>query len=205
MISRLQGKLLSRDAACVEVETSGGVVYEVEVPITVLQGLPSPGGSVELRTLQVVTESSIALYGFSSAHERLLFQRLLTATGVGAKLALAMMSTYSVERLARALVEKDSTALQQVSGIGKKKAEKIALDLADKVADLAIVTPVVDGVTGVAQDAVQALVNLAQDAVQALVNLGYSFSVADTAVRAVLEDGIPDSTEELVRRALSAT
>ena len=194
MISRLQGKLLSRDATCVEVETSGGVVYEVEVPITVLQGLPSPGGSVELRTLQVVTESSIALYGFSSAHERLLFQRLLTATGVGAKLALAMMSTYSVERLARALVEKDSTALQQVSGIGKKKAEKIALDLADKVADLAIVTPVVDGVTGVAQDAVQALVNL-----------GYSFSVADTAVRAVLEDGIPDSTEELVRRALSAT
>ena len=195
MISRLQGKLLSRDAACVEVETSGGVVYEVEVPITVLQGLPSPGGSVELRTLQVVTENSIALYGFSNAHERLLFQRLLTATGVGAKLALAMMSTYSAERLARALVEKDSTALQQVSGIGKKKAEKIALDLADKVADLAIVTPVVDGVTGGARGAVQALVNL-----------GYSFSVADTAVRAVLEeDGVPDSTEELVRRALSAT
>jgi len=159
-----------------------------------LQGLPSPGGSVELRTLQVVTENSIALYGFSNAHERLLFQRLLTATGVGAKLALAMMSTYSAERLARALVEKDSTALQQVSGIGKKKAEKIALDLADKVADLAIVTPVVDGVTGGAQDAVQALVNL-----------GYSFSVADTAVRAVLEDEVPDSTEELVRRALSAT
>ena len=194
MISRLQGKILSRDAACVEVETSGGVVYEVEVPITVLQGLPSPGGSVELRTLQVVTENSIALYGFSNAHERLLFQKLLTATGVGAKLALAMMSTYSAERLARALVEKDSMALQQVSGIGKKKAEKIALDLADKVADLAIVTPVVDGVTGGAQDAVQALVNL-----------GYSFSVADTAVRAVLEDGVPDSTEELVRRALSAT
>ena len=195
MISRLQGKLLSRDAACVEVETSGGVVYEVEVPITVLQGLPSPGGSVELRTLQIVTENSIALYGFSNAHERLLFQRLLTATGVGAKLALAMMSTYSAERLARALVEKDSTALQQVSGIGKKKAEKIALDLADKVTDLAIVTPVVDGVTGGAQAAVQALVNL-----------GYSFSVADTAVRAVLEeDGVPDSTEELVRRALSAT
>ena len=194
MISRLQGKILSRDAACVEVETSGGVVYEVEVPITVLQGLPSPGGSVELRTLQIVTENSIALYGFSNAHERLLFQRLLTATGVGAKLALAMMSTYSAERLARALVEKDSTALQQVSGIGKKKAEKIALDLADKVTDLAIVTPVVDGVTGGAQGAVQALVNL-----------GYSFSVADTAVRAVLEDGVPDSTEELVRRALSAT
>ena len=148
MISRLQGKLLSRNVTCVEIETSGGVVYEVEVPLTVLQRLPSPGGSVELRTLQVVTESSVALYGFSHGHERLLFQRLLTATGVGAKLALAMMSTYSAERLARALVEKDSTALQQVSGIGKKKAEKIALDLADKVADLVFVTPVVDGVAG---------------------------------------------------------
>ena len=194
MISRLQGKLLSRNVTCVEIETSGGVVYEVEVPLTVLQRLPSPGGSVELRTLQVVTESSVALYGFSHGHERLLFQRLLTATGVGAKLALAMMSTYSAERLARALVEKDSTALQQVSGIGKKKAEKIALDLADKVADLVIVTPVVDGVAGGAQEAVQALVPL-----------GYSFSVADAAVRAILEDGVPDSTEELVRRALSAT
>ncbi|HIA73936.1 MAG TPA: Holliday junction branch migration protein RuvA [Gemmatimonadetes bacterium] len=194
MISRLQGKLLSRNVTCVEIETSGGVVYEVEVPLTVLQRLPSPGGSVELRTLQVVTESSVALYGFSHGHERLLFQRLLTATGVGAKLALAMMSTYSAERLARALVEKDSTALQQVSGIGKKKAEKIALDLADKVADLVIVTPVVDGVAGGAQEAVQALVTL-----------GYSFSVADAAVRAILEDGVPDSTEELVRRALSAT
>ena len=194
MISRLQGKLLSRNVTCVEIETSGGVVYEVEVPLTVLQRLPSPGGSVELRTLQVVTESSVALYGFSHGHGRLLFQRLLTATGVGAKLALAMMSTYSAERLARALVEKDSTALQQVSGIGKKKAEKIALDLADKVADLVIVTPVVDGVAGGAQEAVQALVTL-----------GYSFSVADAAVRAILEDGVPDSTEELVRRALSAT
>ena len=194
MISRLQGKLLSRNVTCVEIETSGGVVYEVEVPLTVLQRLPSPGGSVELRTLQVVTESSVALYGFSHGHERLLFQRLLTATGVGAKLALAMMSTYSAERLARALVEKDSTALQQVSGIGKKKAEKIALALADKVADLVIVTPVVDGVAGGAQEAVQALVTL-----------GYSFSVADAAVRAILEDGVPDSTEELVRRALSAT
>ena len=194
MISRLQGKLLSRNVTCVEIETSGGVVYEVEVPLTVLQRLPSPGGSVELRTLQVVTESSVALYGFSHGHERRLFQSLLTATGVGAKLALAMMSTYSAERLARALVEKDSTALQQVSGIGKKKAEKIALDLADKVADLVIVTPVVDGVAGGAQEAVQALVTL-----------GYSFSVADAAVRAILEDGVPDSTEELVRRALSAT
>lgn len=192
MISRLLGTVLTRDTDRVEIETGGGVVYEVEVPLTVLQRLPGPGGVLELRTVQVVTESSVALYGFVDRAERVLFQRLLTASGVGAKLALAMMSTYSAERLARALVEKDVTALQQVSGIGKKKAEKIALDLSDKVADLAIVSPVEPGELGGAQEAVQALVAL-----------GYTFGDADHAVRAVLEAGAPDSTEELIRRALA--
>lgn len=192
MISRLRGTVLTRDTERVEVETSGGVVYEVEVPLTVLQRLPSPGGAVEIRTVQVVTESSVALYGFVDAHERTLFQRLLTASGVGAKVALAMMSTFSAERLARALVEKDLTALQQVSGIGRKKAEKIALELADRVADLAIVTPRAPGQS-----------RGAQEAVQALVALGYSFADADRAVREVLEAGAPETTEELIRKALA--
>jgi len=191
MISRLRGTLLTRDTGRVEIETKGGVVYEVEVPLMVLQRLPTPGGALELRTVQVVTDSSVALYGFLDAHERTLFQRLLTASGVGAKLALAMLSTFTSERLARALVEKDITALQQVSGIGKKKAEKIALDLADKVTDLAIVTPSTAGEA-----------SGAQEAVQALIALGYSFGDADMAVRAVLEAGKPDTTEELIRRAL---
>ena len=194
MISRLQGTLLAREGERVELETNGGVVYEVEVPLTVLERLPVPGGALALRTVQVVTETSVALYGFIDAHERALFQRLLTASGVGAKVALAMMSTYSAERLARALVEKDTVALQQISGIGKKKAEKIALDLADKVTDLAILTPTrADG--GSAGEA--------QEAVQALVALGYSFGDADKAVRDVLESGAPDTTEDLIRRALA--
>lgn len=193
MISRLNGTLLSRDTDRVEVETSGGVVYEVEVPLTVLQRLPSPGSALSLRTLQVVTDTSVSLYGFIEAHERTLFQRLLSASGVGAKLALAMMSTYSAERLARALVEKDTTALQQVSGVGKKKAEKIALELADKVTDLAIVTPASPGQTP----------SGAQEAVKALVSLGHTFADADQAVRRVLEDAVPESTEELIRKALA--
>lgn len=192
MISRLHGTVLSRDTDRVEIETKGGVVYEVEVPLTVLQRLPAPGGTVELRTHQVVTDTSVALYGFIVAHERTLFQRLLTASGVGAKVALAMMSTYSAERLVRALVEKDTTALQQVSGIGRKKAEKIAIELSDKVADLAIVTPISPTAT-----------SGAQEAVQALVALGYSFGDADQAVRLVLESGAPKSTEELIRKALA--
>jgi Holliday junction DNA helicase RuvA len=192
MISRLNGTVLTRGTDRIELETRGGVVYEVEVPLTVLQRLPGPGAELQLRTLQIVTDSSVALYGFIDAHERTLFQRLLTASGVGVKVALAMMSTYSAERLARALVEKDTAALQQISGIGKKKAEKIALELADRVIDLAIVTPIRPGQT-----------DGAQEAVQALVALGYSFSDADRAVRDVLERGAPDSTEDLIRQALA--
>jgi len=192
MISRLHGTVLSRGTDRIELETRGGVVYEVEVPLTVLQRLPGPGAELQLRTLQIVTDSSVALYGFIDAHERTLFQRLLTASGVGPKLALAMMSTYSAERLARALVEKDTAALQQISGIGKKKAEKIALELADRVLDLAIVTPIRPGQT-----------DGAQEAVQALVALGYSFSDADRAVRNVLEKSAPNSTEDLIRQALA--
>ena len=193
MISRLQGTLLSRDGDWVEIETKGGVVYEVEAPLSVIERLPSTGGAIELRTVQVVSETSIALYGFIDDQERSLFRRLLTASGVGAKVALAMMSTYSAGRLARALVEKDTVALQQVSGIGKKKAEKIALDLADKVADLAVLS------TSSAEVAVSSGV---EDAVQALIALGYSFVDADKAVREVLQEGAPGSTDELVRRVL---
>ena len=194
MISRLKGILLTRDAESVEVETPGGVVYEVEVPLTALERLPEPGSTVELRTVQVVTESSVALYGFIDDLERTLFQRLLTASGVGGKLALAMMSAYRADRLARALVEKDLAALQQVSGVGRKKAEKIALELADKVTDLAVSGPSPEvGTRGKG----------AQEAVQALVALGYSFSDADRAVRRVLQADASVSTDELIRRALA--
>ncbi len=192
MISRVQGTILTREGSRVEVETQGGVVYEVEVPLTVLQRLPDIGDLLELRTVQIVTESSVALYGFMSVHERSLFQRLLTASGVGPKLALAMMSTYSAERLARALIDKDTAALVQVPGIGKKTAERLALELSDRVADLAFITPAERTGAGVAQEAVQALIAL-----------GFTFGDADLAVRAALKAGTPKTAEELIRRALA--
>lgn len=195
MISRLKGVLVTREPDAVEVETSGGVVYEVEVPLTVLERLPSPGSAVELRTVQVVSESSVALYGFVDELERSLFQRLITASGVGPKLALAMMSAYRADRLARALVEKDLAALQQISGVGRKKAEKLVLELADKVADLAVAMPGAAAVPGGAG---------AQEAVKALVALGFSFADADRAVRQALEDGASGApAQEIIRRALA--
>ena len=193
MISRVHGVLLAREAGAVEVETASGVVYEIEVPTTVLERLPPVGQAVRLRTLQVVREDSVALYGFVDGGERLLFQRLLGASGVGPRLAVAMLSAYTAPRLAQALVEKDVTALRQVSGVGKKTAERLALELADKVADLTLATD--GGADGVSTGA--------QEAVAALVALGYDFATADRAVRTALEDGEEGGADALIRRALS--
>ena len=193
MISRLRGRLLTREPDGIEIETEGGVVYEVEVPLTVFERLPAPDSPIEIRTLQVVREDSTTLYGFISPEERTLFKRLMGTSGVGAKLALAMLSAYRADRLARALVEKDVTALTQVSGVGKKTAERLALELSDKVADLAVAAP-----TGGPQTSASG----AQEAVAALVALGYAFADADDAVRAVLEEGSVSGADELIRKAL---
>lgn len=174
-------------------ETPSGVVYEVDVPTTVLHRLPAVGERVQLRTLQVVREDSVALYGFLDGGERRLFQRLLGASGVGPRLAVAMMSAYTAPRLAQALVEKDVTALRQVAGVGKKTAERLALELADKVADLAL--PETGEGSGGGR--------VAQEAVAALVALGYDFASADRAVRAALEAGEVETADALIRRALS--
>jgi holliday junction DNA helicase RuvA len=194
LISRIKGTLVTRDLDRIEVETPGGVIYEVEIPLTILQRLPSPPAeNFEIRTLQVVREDSLTLYGFAEDHERELFRRLLGATGVGPKVALAMLSTYNAPRLAQALAEKDLAALTQVSGVGKKTAERIALELADRVEDLVVAG---EGVIGGG-------VGYAQEAVAALVHLGYTFVDADAAIRRVLEQGEPEGREELIRLALS--
>ena len=192
MISRIRGVVLEREVDFVEVLTAGGLVYEVEVPLSVFQRLPAPGAEVELRTVYVVREDSADLYGFMEARERTLFSRLLTASGVGPKLALSMMSTYTASRLAQALAERDTVALTQVSGVGKKKAEKIVLELADKVQDLAV-----------AADAPSGEASAAQAAVAALTGLGFTFIEADEAVRKAVATGDDHSAEALIRTVLA--
>ena len=194
MISRLKGTLISRELDHVEIETPGGVVYLIRIPLSILERIPKPPApDFAIRTLQVVREESLTLYGFIESFERELFIRLLSASGVGPKVALAMLSTYSARRLARALAEKDIAALTQVSGVGKKTAERIILELADKVEDLAIGP---EGEPGGPPAG-------AQEAVAALVTLGYSFPDADSAVRNALAEGEAESTDELIRRALA--
>lgn len=177
-----------------EVETAGGVVYEVEVPLKVQERLPPVGTDLELRIVQVVREDSVALFGFLEPHERELFKRLLAASGVGARLALAMLSTFSARRLARALAERDLAALTQVSGVGKKKAELLALELSEKVRDLALVP---QGSPKVSQ--------AMEEAVAALVTLGFGFTTAETMVRGALKEKGDLTTEEIIRKALSGS
>jgi len=194
MISRVRGTLVEQEGERIDVATPGGITYEVLVPLTVAERLPIVGEQVELRTLYVVREDLAVLYGFMEPVERELFELLLTVNKVGGSLALKLLSAYSAPRLIRALTSRDVPALTQVSGVGKKIAERLALELSDKADKLDVAGVGVDG----------APAEGAQAAVQALTALGMSFQEAEQAVRAVLEeeDGQP-STDELVRRALA--
>lgn len=183
---------MARGLERVEVETASGVVYEVEVPLTIFGRLPREGATVELRTRYVVREDSATLYGFLERDECDLFSRLLTASGVGPRLALAMMSALPARRLAQALRDKDVAVLRQVPGVGRKTAERIVLELAERVQDLAL-----------ASGGAPATVPGAQEAVSGLVALGYSAADAERAVRVVLEGESPSGAEEIIRRALA--
>jgi holliday junction DNA helicase RuvA len=192
MISRVRGTLLRRDPDSVEVMTAGGVGYEVSIPLSVFEKLPRAGGDVELLTHHVVREDDVMLFGFLHDAERDLFGRLLGASGVGPRLALALMSTLTPPALVRAITDRDVATLVRVPGVGRKTAERIALELGDKLEGIALRSgPSVKGAA-------------AQEAVGALVALGYSAVEASAAVRrSVEEDGPEDDAKALIRKALS--
>jgi Holliday junction DNA helicase RuvA len=195
MISQLIGTLVAKDIDHVEVLTSGGVAYELQIPLSVFESLPRLGEEVLLHTWLVVKDDGWQLFGFASPYERRLFQRLLTANGVGPALALGMMSALSADRLVRAIREKDLATLQGVPRVGRKKAERLILDLADKLDTIGG-----DGVEGARRPAVGA----SDDAMRALVSLGYSTSEAERAVRTALDSGGGGlAAAELIRAALA--
>jgi Holliday junction DNA helicase RuvA len=194
MIVHLEGTLIAKDIDRVEVMTDGGVGYELQIPLGVFETLPRQGEPISLHTWLVVKEDSWQLFGFSSLYERRLFQKLLTANGVGPSLALGMMSALSAERLVRAIIEKDIPTLQGVPRVGRKKAERLILDLADKLDSLGA-----DGEPGLARRGGGA----SEDALRALISLGYSTNEAEKAVRTALDAGGGGlSTAELIRSAL---
>ena len=189
MIAHVRGKLAAKSADRVVIETPGGVGYEVVVPLGVMERLPTAGTDVTLATELVVREDGWALYGFLEESERRFFQRLTSVSGVGPKLGIAVLSALGVERGARALREKNIALLSSVSGIGRKTAERLALELGEKVEDFTD-APTVAVPAG------------AEAALKALERLGYATAEADRAVRQVLAGNGNDETEALVRRAL---
>jgi holliday junction DNA helicase RuvA len=191
VISRIRGTLLGHDGQVVEVATPGGVVYQIEVPLSVVERLPRPESEVELRTVQIVREDQMALFGFLSPGERELFLRVIGVSGVGARLGLALLSAYSASRLARALSERDVAALVQVSGVGKKTAERLVLELSDRMEGIEM-----DVTEGVGE-------GRGSQAIRALVALGMAFTDADKAVSSVLSEGGDVQTDEIVRQVLA--
>jgi len=191
MIAYVRGRLAAKSSDRVVVETAGGVGYEVTVPLGVMERLPGTGTEVTLATELVVREDGWSLYGFLDESERRFFRTLTSVSGVGPKLAVAVMSALGVERGARAVREKNIALLSSVSGIGKKTAERLALELGDKVDEF------VDG-------AAVPIVAGAEAALKALERLGYSTPQADRALREALagNGGVVLETEALVRRAL---
>lgn len=192
MISRVRGRLVRRDLGAVEIETASGITYEISIPLTVFERLPREGVELELRTFQVVREDAIELFGFLGADERALFARLLTASGVGPRLALNMLSTLSPAKLVGAITSKDLATLRQIPGLGAKKAEKLTVELADRLDDLAVFTRLPG-----AQN------RTAEEAVSALVALGYSTTNATAAVRKALDDQAKLVGIDLIKAALA--
>ena len=194
MISRIRGTLVRRDLNTVEVLTNGGVAYEVHIPLTVFERLPREGEPVELRTYHVVREDAQELYGFLEASERVLFGKLLGASGVGPRLALNMLSTMAPQHLVTAITMKDIAALKRIPGLGAKKAERLILELADRLDDVVLAA----GQAGLAKPAGAT----ADEAVHALVALGYNAAEASAAVRKALDESGKLMGIDLIKAAL---
>ena len=196
MISQIAGTLVSKELDRVELATAGGVTYEVVIPLGVYESLPRKGESCTLFTHLVVKEDGWQLFGFANAFERRVFQRVLDAKGVGPALAIGLLSALSAERLVRAIREKDVATLQGAPRVGRKKAEQLILDLAEKMDDLL-------AAGGLQVAAGSDMGGTGGDAMRALVSLGYSQADAEKAVRAALDDGANLSAPELIRVALT--
>jgi holliday junction DNA helicase RuvA len=196
VISQIAGTLIAKEIDRVEVMTSGGVAYELTIPLGVYEALPRKGEACALHTHLVVKEDGWQLFGFATPFERRVFRRVLDAKGVGPALAIGLLSALSAERLVRAIREKDVATLQGAPRVGRKKAEQLILDLAEKMDDLTADMGHRTWDVGAAP--------MSEDAVRALVSLGYSIQDAERAVKTALDGGQkPSSAAELIRDALA--
>jgi holliday junction DNA helicase RuvA len=194
MIGRLRGILISKQPPWLLVEV-GGVGYELEAPMSTIYDLPQTGKEVTLLTHYAVKEDSVALYGFLHESERALFRNLQKVSGIGAKISLAVLSGVSTQDFARLVQAGDVVALTKIPGIGKKTAERIIVELRDRLDGLGT------HVSGLAS-ASSAPLDPAAEATVALQQLGYKPAEVTRLVQKVAAQG--DSAETIIRKALRA-
>ena len=171
MIAHLRGKLLVKHPNQVVIETAG-VGYEVNISVPTFSDLPANGSEVALHIHTHVREDVIALYGFLRPAEKLLFEKLMTVSGIGAKLAITILSGMAADEMAAAIRGNDVARLTRIPGIGKKTAERMVLELRDKLPP----------VTGVSPPTAPAMSAVEEDVLSALVNLGYQRAAAEKAL-----------------------
>lgn len=204
MITSIQGLLTEATPLRAVVELNG-FGYEVNIPVTTAEKLPSPGAQVKLHTLVIYREDAQTLYGFATPAERDFFRMMIeTVSGVGPKLALTIMSRMSLAVLESSIRLGDVLSLSKCPGIGKKTAERLVVELRAKVGASGSASPVAGAAGGETSPADATSAPL-RDAVLALTALGYKQADADAAVRrAQIAIGADASTEKLIKHALSA-
>ncbi|MFT6957188.1 MAG: Holliday junction DNA helicase RuvA [Halieaceae bacterium] len=200
MIGRIRGVLALKQPPDILVEV-GGVGYEIQVPMTTLFQLPEVGEDVSLLTHFVVREDAQLLYGFVDERDRHLFRQLIRVSGVGPKLGLTILSGMDANSFARCVQRDDIAALVALPGVGKKTAERLLIEMRDKLKDWLVQAG--DGSTSAEAAAIKSRVDIVADAEGALVTLGYKPAEASRMVASVNDDSINDS-EELIRRALKS-
>jgi Holliday junction DNA helicase RuvA len=191
MIAHLRGKLLAKHPNQAIVETAG-VGYDVTISVPTFSELPSIGAEVALHIHTHVREDLIALYGFLRPAEKLLFEKLITVSGIGPKLAITILSGMAADEMVGAIRGNDVARLTRIPGIGRKTAERMVLELRDKLPQ-----------TGPAAPPAPSLSATEEDVLSALLNLGYQRAAAEKTLAAAAKDGDAKSFDQMFRKALS--
>ena len=191
MIAQLRGRLLRKDTQEAVVDV-GGVGYSLTIPVSTFYRLGEPGTEVTLRTHTHVREDALALFGFLTSAEQTLFERLIAVAGVGPRLAVSILSGIETPDLVGALRSGDVARLTRIPGVGKKTAERLVVELKDKMA----------GLEGIEPPTEEPGAEPHEDLVSALLHLGYSRPEAERGVKKAIAQDTEGSFEELLRRTL---
>ena len=195
MIAFLRGRLHSKTSNRAIIDC-GGVGYDATISVATFTTLPAEGAEARLHIYTHVREDQIALFGFAEPNEKRLFEKLLTISGIGPKLAITVLSGIDTDRLVTAIRAGDHATLTRIPGIGKKTAERVVLELKDKLDDMA---------TAPATASVSSMGPAADDALSAMVNLGYAHAIAQRAIETALakDPAITHDFEVLFRAAMA--